>query len=37
MATSARGNQINKVEWPASPFYRSAMVTVPVLNHMDKA
>jgi hypothetical protein len=31
------GNQINMVEWPALPFYRSAMVTVPLLNHMDEA
>jgi hypothetical protein len=31
------GNQINMVEWPASPFYRFTMVTIPVLDHMDKA
>jgi hypothetical protein len=30
-----QGNQINMVEWPAAPFARSAMVTVPVIDHMD--
>lgn len=29
------GNQVNLVEWPATPFARSVLVTVPVLDHMD--
>jgi hypothetical protein len=31
------GNQINLVEWPAAPFSRSVIVTVPVIDHMDTA
>jgi hypothetical protein len=29
------GNQVNLVEWPATPFARSSIVTVPTLDHMD--
>jgi hypothetical protein len=32
-----QGNQINLVEWPATPFARSILVTVPVLHQMDAA
>jgi hypothetical protein len=30
-----QGNQINLVEWPATPFACSILVTVPVLDQMD--
>jgi hypothetical protein len=30
-----QGNQVNLIEWPATPFARSVLVTVPVLDQMD--
>jgi hypothetical protein len=31
------GNQINMIEWPVTPFGRTAHATVPALAHMDAA
>jgi hypothetical protein len=31
------GNQINMIEWPVTPFGRTAHTTVPALDHMDAA
>jgi hypothetical protein len=30
-------NQVNLVKWPAAPFARSIMVTVPLVEHIDAA
>jgi hypothetical protein len=32
-----QGNQVNLMEWPADPFWRSIMITVPTLNRTDDA
>jgi hypothetical protein len=32
-----QGNQINLIEWPGTPFLRSVMVTVSLLDNMDDA
>jgi hypothetical protein len=30
-----QGNQVNLIEWPATPFARLVLITVPVLDQMD--